>query len=123
MAARSRNAAPGCASRSTASPPLRADGIPLVGYTWFPFTALIDWAYRESTTPIDDWLVQMGMVDLIRFPGGGTLERHPTAAHRRLPRGHRPRHAPDRPLASLRSRRSRLSHDIATRGFRIEVGR
>ena len=58
---------------------LRADGIPLIGYTWFPFTALVDWAYRESTTPIDDWIVQMGMVDLHRVPGGGALERHPTA--------------------------------------------
>ena len=58
---------------------LRADGIPLLGYTWFPFTALIDWAYREATTPVDDWLVQMGMVDLVRIPGGGILERHPTA--------------------------------------------
>ena len=58
---------------------LRADGVPLVGYTWFPFTALIDWAYRESTTPIDDWIVQMGMVDLHRVPGGGALERHATA--------------------------------------------
>ncbi len=58
---------------------LRADGVPLVGYTWFPFTALIDWAYRESTTPVDEWIVQMGMVDLHRVPGGGALERHPTA--------------------------------------------
>lgn len=58
---------------------LRADGIPLVGYTWFPFIALVDWAYRESTSPIDDWIVQMGMVDLHRVPGGGALERHPTA--------------------------------------------
>lgn len=58
---------------------LRAAGVPLVGYTWFPFTALIDWAYRESTTPIDDWIVQMGLVDLHRVPGGGAMERHPTA--------------------------------------------
>ena len=58
---------------------LRADGVPVVGYTWFPFTALIDWAYREATTPLDDWIVQMGMVDLHRVPGGGALERHPTA--------------------------------------------
>ena len=57
---------------------LRADGIALRGYTWFPFTALIDWAYRESTSPVDDWIVQMGMVDLRRVPGGGALERHPT---------------------------------------------
>jgi beta-glucosidase len=62
----------------TAVASLRADGIPLVGYTWFPFIALIDWAYREATTPVDDWIVQMGMVDLHRLPGGGTLERHPT---------------------------------------------
>jgi beta-glucosidase/6-phospho-beta-glucosidase/beta-galactosidase len=58
---------------------LRAEGVPLVGYTWFPFTALIDWAYREATSPIDDWIVQMGMVDLRRVPGGGALERQPTA--------------------------------------------
>jgi beta-glucosidase len=58
---------------------LRADGVPLVGYTWFPFTALIDWAYREATTPVDEWIVQMGMVDLHRVPGGGALERRPTA--------------------------------------------
>jgi beta-glucosidase len=58
---------------------LRAGGVPLVGYTWFPFIALIDWAYREATTPLDDWIVQMGMVDLHRLPGGGTLERQPTA--------------------------------------------
>lgn len=57
---------------------LRAEGVPVLGYTWFPFTALIDWAYREATTPVDDWLVQMGMVDLVRIPGGGALERHPT---------------------------------------------
>jgi hypothetical protein len=58
---------------------MRAEGVPLVGYTWFPFTALIDWAYREATSPIDDWIVQMGMVDLRRVPGGGALERQPTA--------------------------------------------
>ena len=80
MAARfaERRSAPGRVAR----PPweqLRADGVPLIGYTWFPFTALVDWAIRESTTPIDDWIVQMGMVDLHRVPGGGALERHPTA--------------------------------------------
>lgn len=57
---------------------LRREGLPVIGYTWFPFTSLIDWAYRESTTPVDDWVVHMGMVDLVRTPGGGALERHPT---------------------------------------------
>jgi beta-glucosidase len=57
---------------------LRAQGIPLVGYTWFPFIALVDWLYRESCAPVDDWLMQMGQVDLARIPGGGALERRPT---------------------------------------------
>ena len=57
---------------------LRTGGMPLVGYTWFPFTALVDWLYRESCAPVDEWLVQMGQVDLARIPGGGALERQPT---------------------------------------------
>lgn len=57
---------------------LRREGLPVVGYTWFPFLALVDWRYREASTPTDDWLVQMGLVDLARTPGGGQLERHPT---------------------------------------------
>ncbi|CAN5588692.1 hypothetical protein BH24ACT5_BH24ACT5_04280 [soil metagenome] len=57
---------------------LRTDGLNVVGYTWFPFIALIDWLYREATSPVDDWLVQMGMIDLQRVPGGGALERKRT---------------------------------------------
>jgi hypothetical protein len=58
---------------------LRQERIPVVGYTWFPFLALVDWLYRESSNPPDEWLVQMGLVDLARIPGGGALERQPTA--------------------------------------------
>lgn len=54
---------------------MRAGGVPLVGYTWFPFIALVDWLYREDTAPIADWIVQMGMVDLHQEPGGGALQR------------------------------------------------
>jgi beta-glucosidase len=57
---------------------LRARGIPLLGYTWFPFLALVDWLYRESTTPMAQWLVQMGLVDLAPEPGGLALQRQPT---------------------------------------------
>jgi beta-glucosidase len=57
---------------------LRQDGVPLVGYTWFPFLALVDWLYREDTRPLEDWLVQMGLVDLALVPGSGLLERRPT---------------------------------------------
>lgn len=57
---------------------LRAEGMPLVGYTWFPFFALVDWLYRESTEPVDHWLVQMGLYDLVR-DASSTLVRTPTA--------------------------------------------
>jgi beta-glucosidase len=56
---------------------MRADGVPLVGYTWFPFLALVDWRYRESDLPVADWLVQMGLVDLEQEPAG-RLSRVPT---------------------------------------------
>ncbi|MEU0348558.1 MULTISPECIES: family 1 glycosylhydrolase [unclassified Streptomyces] len=56
---------------------LRAEGMPLVGYTWFPFFALVDWHYRESTRPVDRWLVQMGLYDLER-DAGSVLRRRAT---------------------------------------------
>lgn len=56
---------------------LRAEGMPLVGYTWFPFFALVDWRYRESTRPVDRWLVQMGLYDLER-DAGSVLRRRAT---------------------------------------------
>jgi beta-glucosidase/6-phospho-beta-glucosidase/beta-galactosidase len=57
---------------------LRREGVPLVGYTWFPFFALVDWLYREDSRPVEDWLVQMGLVDLELLPGSSILERRPT---------------------------------------------
>lgn len=62
----------------TAVGALRGEGIPLVGYTWFPFLALVDWLYRESTEPVERWLVQMGLVDLEPLPGSSVLQRRPT---------------------------------------------
>ncbi|QPP06597.1 family 1 glycosylhydrolase [Streptomyces bathyalis] len=58
---------------------LRAEGMDLVGYTWFPFFALVDWLYRESDDPADNWLVQMGLYDLER-DAGNTLRRKATPA-------------------------------------------
>jgi hypothetical protein len=57
---------------------LRREGLPLIGYTWFPFLALVDWLYRESSAPLEHWLVQMGLVDLALLPGSSVLERRPT---------------------------------------------
>jgi beta-glucosidase/6-phospho-beta-glucosidase/beta-galactosidase len=43
---------------------LRAEGVPLWGYTWWPLFALVAWAYRQGTRPQGDYLVQMGLWDL-----------------------------------------------------------
>lgn len=56
---------------------VRASGIPLVGYTWWPLFALVTWAYRQGRNPPEYYLKQMGLWDL-QNPGGKTLERVPT---------------------------------------------
>jgi beta-glucosidase len=43
---------------------LRARGIPLVGYTWWPLFALVTWGYRQGTHPPGYYLKQMGLWDL-----------------------------------------------------------
>ena len=52
---------------------LRSEGLPLVGYTWWPLFSLIDWAYREGEGPPEDYLWHMGMYDLEPDPGGGFI--------------------------------------------------
>jgi beta-glucosidase len=43
---------------------LRKQGVPLVGYTWWPMFALVAWAYRQGHRPIGAHLAQMGLWDL-----------------------------------------------------------
>ncbi len=52
---------------------VRARGIPLVGYTWWPLFALVTWGYREGRKPPDFYLRQMGLWDL--KPTARGLER------------------------------------------------
>jgi beta-glucosidase/6-phospho-beta-glucosidase/beta-galactosidase len=52
---------------------VRATGVPLVGYTWWPLFALITWGYREGSKPAEAYLRQMGLWDL--RAGNGGLER------------------------------------------------
>jgi beta-glucosidase len=49
---------------------LRARGIPLVGYTWWPMFALVTWAYRQGDRPLHDHLLQMGLWNLDADPRG-----------------------------------------------------
>jgi hypothetical protein len=55
----------------------RERGVPLVGYTWWPMLALIDWAYRRGGRAKHEYLKQMGLWDLAPR-ADGTLERVPT---------------------------------------------
>jgi beta-glucosidase len=52
---------------------VRARGIPLVGYTWWPLFALVTWGYREGKKAPHDYLKQMGLWDL--RPGDDGLAR------------------------------------------------
>ena len=52
---------------------VRARGVPLVGYTWWPLFALVGWAWREGRLPVDRYLLQMGLWDL--DPGAQGLRR------------------------------------------------
>ncbi|WP_424360308.1 family 1 glycosylhydrolase [Methylocystis parvus] len=49
---------------------LRSEGIPLVGYTWWPMFALVTWAYRQGNRPLHDHLLQMGLWNLDPDPRG-----------------------------------------------------
>ncbi|HET7203143.1 MAG TPA: family 1 glycosylhydrolase [Steroidobacteraceae bacterium] len=57
---------------------VRARGVPLVGYTWWPLFALVTWGYREGRKAPRDYLRQMGLWDL-RVDDGGGLRRERTS--------------------------------------------
>jgi beta-glucosidase/6-phospho-beta-glucosidase/beta-galactosidase len=54
-----------------------AEGIPMVGYTWFPMMTMIDWKYRLARRPVSKYLLHLGLWDSA-FDPDGTLQRHET---------------------------------------------
>lgn len=42
---------------------VRAAGIPVIGYTWFPLMTMIDWDYRLTERSADDYLLHLGLWD------------------------------------------------------------
>lgn len=68
---------------------VRARGIPMVGYTWWPMFALVAWAYRQGGRAIEQHLEQMGLWNLEPTPGGGLrrVETPLVAAYRELTAG------------------------------------
>ena len=54
---------------------LRAEGVPIVGYTWWPLFDMIDWRYREGVEPVERYLLPSGLYEL---DGGDHFARLPT---------------------------------------------
>jgi beta-glucosidase/6-phospho-beta-glucosidase/beta-galactosidase len=43
---------------------LRARGVPVVGYTWFPLFTMVDWRYRFGRGPIEEYRLDLGLYTL-----------------------------------------------------------
>ena len=43
---------------------LRSDGIPVIGYTWFPLFTMVDWRYRFSNDPVENHYLELGLYKL-----------------------------------------------------------
>ncbi|MCE7986236.1 MAG: glycoside hydrolase family 1 protein [Caldilinea sp. CFX5] len=56
---------------------LRRQGLPIVGYTWFPFFTMIDWFYRQQRRPLANYLIHLGLYDGA-FDEAGVLQRYST---------------------------------------------
>jgi beta-glucosidase len=48
---------------------LRARGVPVLGYTWFPLFTMVDWRYRTGKEPLEKYYIQLGMYRLGAGPG------------------------------------------------------
>jgi beta-glucosidase/6-phospho-beta-glucosidase/beta-galactosidase len=56
---------------------LRREGMPVVGYTWFPLITMIDWAYRTGRRPLHHYLLHLGLYEA-GFDSAGVLQRQHT---------------------------------------------
>ena len=43
---------------------LRAQGIPIIGYTWFPLFTMVDWKYRFGRGPLEEYYLELGLYTL-----------------------------------------------------------
>jgi beta-glucosidase/6-phospho-beta-glucosidase/beta-galactosidase len=53
---------------------MREQNVPLVGYTWWPLFALIDWVYRDGAHPIEGYIARNGPPGLDPAYLSGTLQ-------------------------------------------------
>jgi beta-glucosidase len=43
---------------------LRSEGVPVIGYTWFPMFTMIDWRYRYGKLQLNDYRIELGLYKL-----------------------------------------------------------
>jgi beta-glucosidase/6-phospho-beta-glucosidase/beta-galactosidase len=43
---------------------LRGEGVPVLGYTWFPLFTMIDWKYRHGKRPLSSYHLELGLYKL-----------------------------------------------------------
>jgi beta-glucosidase/6-phospho-beta-glucosidase/beta-galactosidase len=48
----------------TAIRALRARGVPVLGYTWFPLFTMVDWRYRFGRGPVEEYRLELGLYTL-----------------------------------------------------------
>lgn len=58
---------------------LRAAGHDVVGYTWWPVFDMYEWTYRHAVGPRADFLLTMGLWDLVEGPSGLQRRRNTVA--------------------------------------------
>jgi beta-glucosidase/6-phospho-beta-glucosidase/beta-galactosidase len=56
---------------------LRQQGIPVVGYTWFPMFTMFDWEYRTGRRPLVDYTLHLGLYEAA-FDAEGVFRRYET---------------------------------------------
>jgi beta-glucosidase len=56
---------------------LRASGVPVVGYTWFPLFTMIDWRYRFGRGPREEYLLDLGLFKLAGPQDNGRWQATP----------------------------------------------
>ncbi|GAC1472795.1 MAG: family 1 glycosylhydrolase [Isosphaeraceae bacterium] len=54
----------------------RSEGVPVIGYTWFPLFTMIEWKYRWSRKKLEQHLLHLGLYDVL--PKEGRMDREPT---------------------------------------------
>jgi beta-glucosidase len=45
---------------------LRTEGVPVIGFTWFPMFTMIDWRYRFGNDPLENYYLELGLYRINR---------------------------------------------------------